>query len=267
MRPRYTAEERRRAEREFEPKLRILGFRIGQISPEDRAILKVCHRLRCETFHGGAIRRTILSQVTVLLLQTTVALTLKLPIRSFIMPAPTPAEPDASFLARYELKDAMLLATDEGRERIARKLLDGVGLDAAAFAATLSEDLVRRIDEDIVGGLAYLNDHDADIDRNLQYGQFWQERGIALAEAGVFQPELDEAFKEWQAEGRARYTMSKIERWRRQAELVARCHRPSTALELWWAIDEAVRPLEVGIGKAVAEYDDWINSQIHLRRR
>src|SRR5205814_4419630 len=79
MRPKYTAEERNRAEREVEPKLRILGLRMGKISPEERAVLKVCHRLRCEAFHAGTIRRTILAQTTVLLFQTTVGLTLKLP--------------------------------------------------------------------------------------------------------------------------------------------------------------------------------------------
>ena len=192
----YTADERAHSEREFEPKLRILGHRLQKITPEDRAILKVCHRLRCETFHAGTIRRTILSQSAVLLFQTTVALTLKLPIRCFTLPGPRPAEADARFLERYELDSAMQLALDDGRELIARKLLQGVVLDARVFAATLAEDLLRRIDEDILGGLEYLkNDRNADVDRNLQYGQFWQERGISLAKAGVRLPQLDQAFE------------------------------------------------------------------------
>lgn len=267
MRPKYTPEERSRAEREFEPKLRILGHRMGKISTEERGILRVCHRLRCEAFHVGTIRRTILSQATVLLFQTTVALTLKLPIHSFIMPAPTPAEPDARFLERYELRDAMLLALDEGREQIARKLLEGITLDARGFAETLSGDLVGRIDENVLGGLAYLNERNGDIDRNLQHGQFWQQQGIALAEAGVRQPKLDEAFEQWKAEGRAKYTIGKIEKWRRQAELIAQRDRPSDAIEQWWAIDEKIQPLETGIGEAVADYDDRINAEIHDRPR
>lgn len=266
MRAKYTPEERRRAEREFEPKLRILGFRMDRISPEELAILRVCHRLRCEAFHAGAVRRTILSQTVVLLFQTTVALTLKLPIRSFIMPAPNPAEPDARFLERYELQDAMRLAFDDGREQIVRILMEGIALDARAFVETLSQDLVRRIDEDILGGLHYLNDRDADVDRNLQYGQFWQDSGIALAEAGVRQPRLDEAFEQWKAEGHAKYTVAKINRWRRQAELIARRERPSAAIEQWWAIDDTIQPLETGIRKAVAEYDEQINAEIHDRR-
>lgn len=267
MRPKYTPEERKGAEWEFEPKLRILGFRMGKLSLEERAIFKVCHRLRNEAFHVGTLRHVILSQTAVLLFQTTVALTVKLPLRSFVLPGPRPAEADARFLARFELDDAMRLALDEGREHLARKLLEGVALDAHAFAETLSQDLVKRIDEDILGGLAYLNeDQGRDIDHNLQHGQFWQEQGAQLAQAGSRGPALEQAFEEWKQAGRARYTVRKIGKWRRQAELIARRERPSAAIEQWWAIDDAIQPLETGIGRAVAEYDDRINAEIHDRR-
>src|SRR5262245_41485661 len=53
--PKYTSEERRKAGREFEPKTRILCFRLKRISTETRSVLKVCHRLRCEAFHRGQI--------------------------------------------------------------------------------------------------------------------------------------------------------------------------------------------------------------------
>jgi hypothetical protein len=48
-----------------------------------------------------------------------------------------------------------------------------------------------------------------------------------------------------------------------EAELIARRERPSAAIEQWWAIDDAIQPLEMGIGKAVAEYDDRINAELH----
>jgi hypothetical protein len=78
---------------------------------------------------------------------------------------------------------------------------------------------------------------------------------------------LDEPFEEWRAQGLAKYTVAKINHWRRQAELIARREQPSAALEQWWAIDEEMQPLETGIGKAVAEYDDRINAEIHDRPR
>ena len=138
-------QEREAARSEFEPKLRILGHNLSKISTEDRAILKICHRLRNETFHAGTIRHTILAHTTVVLFKTVASLTLKLPIRSFVLPGPRPAEADASFLARFEIEDAMSIATDAGREHIARKSLEGIALDARGFAETLSGDLVQRI--------------------------------------------------------------------------------------------------------------------------
>lgn len=107
---------------------------------------------------------------------------------------------------------------------------------------------------------------DEDIDRNLQSGQFWQDEGIALAQAGVRQPQLDEAFERWQAQGLAKYTVWQINQWRRHAGFIARRERPSRAIDEWYALDEKIRPLEEGIGKAVAEFDDQVNAQIHDRR-
>lgn len=144
-RPKYTAEEREAARSEFEPKLRILGHHLNKISAEDRAILKICHRLRNEAFHAGTIRHTILAHITVLLLQTVVSLTLKLLIRSFVLPGPRPAEAAAGFLARFEIEDAMSIAMDAGREHIARKLLEGIALDVRSFADTLSGDLLCTV--------------------------------------------------------------------------------------------------------------------------
>jgi hypothetical protein len=267
MRPKYTAAEREAARKEFEPKLRILGHHMKRISADERAILKICHRLRNEAFHVGTVRRTILAQTAVVLFQTVVSLTLKLPFRSLVLPGAQPAETDRNFLARFEIDDATRLALDEGREHMARKLLEGIAFDVHGFAQTLSGDLVRRIEENILGGLSYLNDDRNDeVDWNLQHGQFWQEEGIALAETGVRQPQLDEAFERWRAQGRAKYTVPKIERWRRHAGLIARRERAAQALEEWYAIDEKISPLEEGIGQAVADYDDRINAEIHDRR-
>jgi hypothetical protein len=268
LKPPYSPEEREAALWEFEPKLRLLGHHLKKITAEERAILKICHRLRNETFHAGTLRHRILAQTTVLLFQTVVVLSTRFPVGPFVLPGGRPARADADFLARFEVGDAADLAFDQGRERVARKLLEGITLDGRAFAEMLTEDLVSRIDEHILGGLHTLNDgRDADIDRNLQYGQFWQEQGIALAKAGVRLPELDHAFERWQAAGNAKYTLHKIEKWRQHTQLISRRDKPSKALEEWYALDQKIQPLEEGIGKAVVEYEDRINAEIHDRRR
>ena len=194
-------------------------------------------------------------------------MTRQLSLGPFALPGGRPAHSDAEFLARYDIQDPFCLASEDGRNQVAAKLLWGITLDTRGFTDTLSQDLLNRIDEHIFGGLSTLNDdQNADIDRNLQHGQFWQEEGIALAKAGVRLPELDHAFERWQAAGKAKYTIQKIEKWGRHAQLIARRDSPSKALEEWYAIDQKIQPLEDGIGKAVGEYQDRINAEIHDRR-
>ena len=261
---RYTPKERIQAEREFEPKLRILQFRLNRISTEDRGVLKICHRLRNDAFHRGALRSEVLSQVVRLMYATTVGLTLKLPISSFRLPQPGESGANAAFLERFDIANAMLLGTDDGRKSVADKLMEGVHVDATVFADTLSKEALRRIDENILGGLAYLAEHpNTDMDRNLQYGQFWKDQGIGLAQSGVREPDLERAFIQWRDGGQAKYTVAKIMAWRRRSEVLARKLEPPAALVHWDALDRTIAPLEASIGKAVADYDNMIDAQLH----
>jgi hypothetical protein len=116
LKPQYSSEEREAALWEFEPKLRLLGHHLKKITAEERAILKICHRLRNETFHAGTIRHRILAQTTVFLFQTVVGATTRFPVGVFVLPGGRPAEADADFLARFEVRDAADLAFDHGRE-------------------------------------------------------------------------------------------------------------------------------------------------------
>ena len=265
--PKYTLEERQAAEREFEPKTRILCLHMGRLSSEERGILNVCHKLRNEAFHRGTLRSKILEQVCRLLYITVVNLTLKFPVRGFTLPGPTPATDDANFLERFDLKDAFSLATDDGRRKLADRLLVGIAFDGLAFAETLSHDLVERIDATL-GGLEYVGETSdrSQIDRKLQYTQFWRDLGAALVKQGVREPDLENAYRRWQSEGRARYTLHKIDRWRRQAASIARCATPARALDHYWAIDKKLRPLEDDVFEAVFRYDEEIDLRLHDRR-
>ena len=112
--PKYTEEERRKSEQEFKPKLRVLCFRLDRISKDDRSVLCVCHKLRCEAFHEGHIRTQILEQVCRLLYLTTAELSLKLPFRSYMIRGGDHNKENTAFLARFGFADPYELATDEG---------------------------------------------------------------------------------------------------------------------------------------------------------
>lgn len=264
--PKYTPEERQAAEREFDAKTRILCLRLGRLSNDERAILNVCHKLRNEAFHRGTLRKTILEHVCRLLYITVVNMTLKFPASSFSLPGSTPDPDDASFLERFSIKDPFLLATEDGRRHLADRLCDGITLEYLEFAGTFSRDLVERIDSTLEG-LEYVGETSdrSEIDRKLQYAQFWQDLGATLLKQGIREADLENAYRRWQSEGRARYTLHKIGRWRRQAEAIARCDTPAKALDHYWAIDKRLRPLEDDVFKAVFRYDEEIDMRIHER--
>jgi hypothetical protein len=252
--PKYTPEERKDAEREFEPKARILGFRLGRISQNERTIITVCHKLRCGAFHKGHLRREILSPVCTLLYLTCAALTTTLGAQGFVIHPLS--EEDRTFLARFGISDPSLLATDQGTNQLHRKLIEGVSMDTAELADTLSADLVARLDS-IVDGLAYVGgtDDESKIDYNLQHTEFWRERGAELAKQGLRGQSLDRAFEEWKLAGRAEYTLSKLKKWREHSVHVARSRNPAGALACYWALESKFRTLEAGVQEAVARFD------------
>ena len=66
-----------------------------------------------------------------------------------------------------------------------------------------------------------------------------------------------------QAQGSAVYTLTKIQRWKRQAEALSKCSSPAIALDHYWAVDKRLRPLEEEVSEAVWRYDEEIDAQIH----
>jgi hypothetical protein len=210
---------------------------------EDRHILNVCHKLRCEAFHRGILRQTILEHISRVLYLTVVELTVKLPFSGLTLPGATLTPEEADFLHRFGIVDATSLVTDDGRRRMADRLRDGVTFDSQSFLSALSDDLVDRIDETI-RGLETVGDamDRARIDRNLQYTQFWREIGASLVERGTREPELEAAYQRWQADSHARYTLRKMDLWRRQADAIRRAHTPALALDSYWGDRQEAPP-------------------------
>src|SRR5712691_1089288 len=95
--PKHTDEERKNSDKEFEPKLRILHFRLNRISEDDRKILSVCHKLRCEAFHRAHLRPQILEHVCKLLYQTVADVTVKLPVKVYSIPGGEVYKDSAAF--------------------------------------------------------------------------------------------------------------------------------------------------------------------------
>ncbi len=86
-----------------------------------------------------------------------------------------------------------------------------------------------------------------------------------MAEEGIREPQLSGEFEAWRAAGQVRFTLSKIDRWRRMATAIARIANPAIALSHYWAVEKRFAPLERDVVEVVWRYDDEINMRIHDR--
>jgi hypothetical protein len=268
----YSDEERRKAEQEFKPMVKLLHHNLGMISDEQATVLCVCHKMRRDAFHRGEMNPIILRPVTELLFMTVCDLAKAFPVHSYTIAGGIPSGENADFIARFELHRPDTLADEKTKQSIYRKLIEGIAFDLA-IRQTLSEDLQERI-AGIVDGLTYLNDSDSDrssLDHNLRYTQFWRERGAEImqkahAEGHAPKDDLNTAYQEWSENPGARYTMDKIERWERQACAIARAKHPADALAKYIGIERFVAPLEEDVSDAVSDFDEHINMLVKATR-
>jgi hypothetical protein len=103
---RHSDAERRRAEQEFRPKVKLLSQALGIISSKQATILCVCHQMRNDAFHRGEMNPAILGPVADLLFLTVAELTKAFPIHSYAVPGGTAGGENADFLIRLGLDNA-----------------------------------------------------------------------------------------------------------------------------------------------------------------
>ncbi len=264
MIPPYTEDERKEAQREFDPKIRILGHRLKKLPHDDGQILRVCHRFRTETFHREELRSEILLPITTLLLHTVANLTVTLPPGLYVLRG-RPGVEDVAFLNRFGFDEAQALSlnTPESLNQLREKLTEGLPLDSPAIADTLSHDLVERI-ENSIGNLMEIDSpkNEDEADDRLQHSQFWQEVGAELAKQGVKEPRLTEEYKTWKAAGQARFTFAKLRLWQKRAALIQRQGNVARALELYSAIDRRFVPFEEYAAEALFHWEEYIDMRI-----
>jgi len=269
--PKYSDEERRAAEREFTPMVKILSHRLRMISEKQATVLRVCHEMRRDAFHRGEMNPAILRPVTELLFLTVAEMAKRFPVHSYSIGGAVPTGENLDFLTRFGIREYDL-GDEKGKEKIYSQLVAGIS-STDSLNETLSRDLQERIDGTIEG-LSYLNDGSSNrgqLDHNLRYAQFWRERGAEVAkkaheEKRASMDDLEKAYGEWSENPGPRFTMDKVERWRRQASAIAKANHSADALARYWGIERLFAPLEEDISKAVADFDDHINMLAKERR-
>ena len=273
--PSYTKEERRKAEDEFKPKVKLLTHHLHKISIKQAGILRVCHEMRNDAFHREELNPEILRPTTELLFLTVAELARDFPIHSYSLHAGTQSEENAAFLKRFGLDSADHFGNHQVSEKMYTKLVESVGFDCT-LSKQLSEDMTNRLDG-IIESLAYVNDDETDeqkLDHNLRYTQFWRERGNRVMQeahkTGKYpKEELDRAYLNWSQDPGPRYTIPKIKRRRVHASAIAKMTHPSDALVTYAAIERWMAPLEEDVRQAVSSYEQHIDAMIEeaqLRR-
>jgi len=260
LRPRYTKEERDRAEREFEPLIRLLR-RFDQLRESEAAVLRVCHKMRVAAFHRADVNPNILFPTTKLLFLTVADMTLKLRAGHYALPHDNDG-PDAQFLKRFGLRSAHNLLSDEGATAMREVLIRDIEFDPKAFAELLTEELEERI-EGIIDNIGYMNDteDDAKIDHNLQYVQFWRQRGATVARECAerrepFGPAVDRAFLEWNENPGPQYTVPKLRKWKQHAAALRHSTNAPHVLTRYWSIQGMFIALEDDVLRALFKFED-----------
>jgi hypothetical protein len=259
----YSPEERKNAERRFDEKVRLL-IRLGKLSKDQGAVIDAGHQFRSEMFHVEQIRRPILRPAAVLLFHTVIDLSDQLLSRSYMLPGPSEKESQA-FIQRFGIGKGFLL-DDEFPKKIGAVLRAGISFNPSGLPAALSEDLVERVDQTLTN-LKYVSEGSSEqqIDRQLRYSQFWRTEGYKLAEATAGEKLLDEAFDEWNSNGNAQYTLSRLRKWRRTAELIVSCPAPM-ALRHYCGVDKKFRPFEEEVHETVFQFEEHIDGLIEEER-
>lgn len=260
--PKYSPEERTRAEAEFEPMIRLLEHNLGRLPSRDARVLRIGHELRRDAFHKGQLREEILGPIVRLLFITVAGMTESFPLTQITV-APLDAE-DKEFLCRFGIEfKGMFNYSEETRKQLSTKLLDGIKLDLESFKAALVDDLVGRV-QSLISGLAGFYDSDAQNDQELFLYQCWKECTVQGKKAN--RKEMAEVFAKRKTTATPLVTTGWLRRFQASVPRKLNSSDSSHVLAAYWGLDKEFEPKEKFIDQHLADVDEAIQFQIDLAR-
>jgi hypothetical protein len=262
LRPKYSDEERARAEKEFEPMVRLLQHRLSQLSYSDATILRIAHRLRRDAFHRGQLREDILEPIVRLLFTTVVRLTESQPLGTVVMEFPLDEDVKV-FLRRFGVEEAFLSYSEETRNKFATKLLEGAEFDMESFRTALTEDIVGRT-EALLNQLSAFYDDDSLKNEELLRYQFWQENAAQgeCPRGSAF----DAAFATWKTDATPIVTVEWLRQFKGNVPHKLQSQHPSQVLAGYWGLEREFAPKEDFVERHVAAVDSAVQLQLDIAR-
>jgi hypothetical protein len=261
LQPKYSAEERARAEREFEPMVRLLQHRLSELPAADATVLRIAHRLRRDAFHKGQLREDILTPIVRLLFKTVVGLTQSLRFADVVQVFPLDAE-DKAFLRRFEVRDDHFDYSEETKNKFAAKLVEGAEFDLESFRTALKDDLIGR-NEALLNQLTAFYD-DAQINVGLLQYQFWQEN--VAQDKKLDCSAFDGAFAVWRKSAIPLVTVEWLRQFQQVVPRKLNSRYPSQVLASYWGMNEELSPKEDLIEQHISDLDSAIQLEIDIAR-
>jgi hypothetical protein len=173
-----------------------------------------------------------------------------------------------TFLQRYGIQSFMI--DDQVLTEICHRFLEGKTCPVNELCETLSEDLLRRIDETVEG----LEDLSSNANppstpdeclKKLQFTpMFMSKYKFANTDEGFreFVKTWDEVLNKYKPP----VTMGRIEHWKQRASELKSEVKAGSAMRKFASLDRELLPIERMVGDAIFQFDEEVNAEIHHRR-
>jgi len=260
--PKYSPNKRKKVRDYFKDKVNFLVSETKDINHDEGEVLKVGHKFRNEAYHNGVLRETIIESVTSVYFETVCRLLPRLWGGSYSYSREGEV---GTFLNKFGIQGSLI--STETMEKICNNLLTGRFCSTDNLSENLSNDLITRIDE-LVEALEHLQ---ADARPDLTPDDFLKEVQFSQTFPGELKfPDTHEGFleahrtrEEYLSNFNPEITLAVIERWRQQAANIKSATTPGLIMRKFSDIDRHFLKIEELIYEAAAEFEHYIDSQIH----
>jgi hypothetical protein len=261
----YPISKREKILEHFNEKVNFLVSETHDIEQDEGEVIKIGHQIRNEAYHNGILREAIILSVTMIYFEIVCKLLPRLWVGSFSYSHP---EEVTTFLQRYGIQS--FLIDIQVLTEICNRLIEGKTCPLNELCETLSEDLLRRIDE-TVEGLEYLSSNanppsaPDECLKKLQFTpMFLSNYKFANTDEGFreFIRTWDELLNKYKPP----VTMGRIERWKERASELKSEIKPGSAMRKFASLDRELLPIERMVGDAIFQFDEEVNAEIHHRK-
>ena len=249
----------------FSEKVDLLVRDMDTVSEDQGKVLKGGHILRNEAYHRGQVQERIIREVARTYLRVVCHMLPTLWSRMLIL---VPSEDMGGYLKQFGV-DASMIDWDVLKS-VCTYLLDERGCGVEELTNSLSSDLTRRIEEEVVYGCEYLAEGGYgrvpadEVLKNLQFNpQFHEKHEFAQTDEGF--REFVETRKREFAEYIPPITLATLDEWKSRAEAISSMAFPGAALDEYSDIDRMLSDIQETVGQAVYAFDEWVNMQVHDR--